>query len=196
MWREKQTCSTWNSGSKCTTFFYVRNFSSSCYLWVLLSQPEVPITKFQMRMQRWLWKDVWDTGGGRKTEIATGQNDRLCHLLGTGLIPFSFSAPPHSQHWAVKDTNLGRLRFFPGQTDPTASPVQFYTSSPGVFISLIYSPNYDQAEISSASCCLQTHHGVNVESQMADLRHNTHRYVLCWVVSLLWTSVPLSVKWR
>lgn len=196
MWREKQTCSTWNSGSKCTIFFYVRNFSSSCYLWVLLSQPEVPITKFQMRMQRWLWKDVWDTGGGRKTEIATGQNDRLCHLLGTGLIPFSFSAPPHSQHWAVKDTNLGRLRFFPGQTDPTASPVQFYTSSPGVFISLIYSPNYDQAEISSASCCLQTHHGVNVESQMADLRHNTHWYVLCWVVSLLWTSVPLSVKWR
>lgn len=67
---------------------------------------------------------------------------------------------------------------------------------PGVFISLIYSPNYDQVEISAASCCLQTHHGVSVESQMEDLRHNAHLYVLCWVVALLWTSVPSSVKWR
>ena len=87
-------------------------------------------------MQGWLWKDV---GGGRKTEIATGQNDCLCHLLGTGLIPFSLSAPPHYKCWVVKDTNVGRLRFFPGQTDPTASPVHLYTSFPGVFISLIYS---------------------------------------------------------
>ena len=49
--KKKQTCSTWNSRSKCTRFFYVRNFSSSCYWCIPLSQPEVPITEFQMRMQ-------------------------------------------------------------------------------------------------------------------------------------------------
>lgn len=67
--------------------------------------------------------------------------------------------------------------------------------SPG-YLSASFTPNYDQAEISAASFCLQTHHGVSVESQMEDLRHDTRSYVLCWVVSLLWTSVPSSVKWR
>lgn len=95
----------------------------------------------------------------------------IASALSWGLADPILSAPTLS--WPMKDTNLGRLRFFPGQTDPTVSPVHFCTSFPGVFISLIYSPNYDQAEISASSCCLQTHHGVSVGSQMEDLRHNT-----------------------
>ena len=123
--------------------FYVRNFSSSCYWCIPLSQPEVPVTEFQMRMRGRLWNDVCDTG--EEGELELPQDRMIASALSWGLADPILSAPTLS--WPMKDTNLGRLRFFPGQTDPTVSPVHFCTSFPRVFINLIYYPNYDQAEI-------------------------------------------------
>lgn len=120
-------------------------------------------------------------GGRRRTKTAARQGDRFCHLLVTGMSPSSLSLSPTSPpKWSLptKDTDLGRLRFFPGQIDATVSPVHFCTSFPEVFISPFYSPNYDQAEISAASCCLQKHHGVSVESPEWKTSVVTHMHAL------------------
>ena len=82
---------------------------------------------------------------GEEGKLELQQDRMIASALSWGLADPILSAPTLS--WPIKDTNLGRLRFFPGQTGPTVSPIHFCSSFPRVFISLIYSPNYDQAEI-------------------------------------------------
>lgn len=107
--------------------------------------------KSQLLNFRWGYKGdyerMWEEEGKLKLQLDRMIASAISWGLGWS---HSLSAPPHSQCWVVKDTNVGRLRFFPGQTDPTASPVHLYTSFPGVFISLIYSKLWPSRNF----CCI------------------------------------------
>ena len=100
----------------------------------------------------------------------------FCDLLGWGQ---SHSHPTLKQNLPMKDTDIRRLRFFPGQIDATRTPLRFYTSCPVLFASPICSANYDQAQISTASCCVQKHHSASGESP--DLVTVQIHACLCWV---------------
>lgn len=113
MSRKKQTCSTWNSRSKCTRFFYVRNFSSSCYWWIPLSQPEVPI--------RWGCKGDCErmcVTRGEEGKLELQQDRMIASALSWGLADPILSLSPNTE-LAHEGHKFGETQILPW---PNRSP--------------------------------------------------------------------------
>lgn len=104
---------------------------------------------------------------------------------------------PPKQSLPIKDADLRRYRFFPGQIDATLSPLHFHTS----FQSYLPTPLSHQT-MTKEKCLPHLAVSRNIIVQMEktpDGRPNVTTQIhvcLCWITEHLWTSVSSSVKWR